>query len=85
MQKRFGKEDLLMLGENGISTLSIPETEKEAELLNSEIVRGLDLIEEELSKLNIKPKKVKILNDNDDVVEELEVMDFAEIDPKVLI
>lgn len=78
------EEDLLMLGENGISTLSIPETEKEIELLNAEIVRGLDLIEDELSKLNIKPKKVNLLNDNDEVVEELEVMDFAEIDPKVL-
>ena len=78
------EEDLLMLGEDGIATLSIPETEEEIVLLNDRIVEGLDLIEEELSKLDIKPKKVNLLSENDEFIEELEVMDFAEIDPVVL-
>lgn len=78
------EEDLLMLGEDGIATLSIPETEEEIETLNTEISEHFDLIEEELSKIGIYPKKVKLLNDSDEPVEELTVMDFTEIDPEKL-
>ncbi|WP_434799255.1 hypothetical protein [Terrisporobacter vanillatitrophus] len=75
------EEDLLMLGEDGIKTLSIPETEEEIDILNTEISEQFDLMEEEFSNMGIYPKKVKLLNDSDGSVEELKVMDFSEVEP----
>lgn len=74
------EEDLLMLGEDGIETLSIPETEKEIEILNDEISEGYDLIEKELAKIGIYPDKVKLVNESDQTTEELSVMDFSMIE-----
>lgn len=78
------EEDLLMLGEDGIETLSIPETEEEMEILNDEISGGYDLIEEELAKIGIYPQKVELLNESNEPVDELSVMDFSTIEPEEL-
>lgn len=78
------EEDLFMLGEDGINTLHIPETENEIEILNTNISEGLDLLEEELAKLGINAEKVDLADDDGNVIDQLEVMDFAGIDPKIL-
>lgn len=81
------EEDLLMLGEDGINTLDIPEIEENAPMempIDENVVDvHMNVLMNELAKVGILPKKTEKVDENGNTYIE-EVLEFENFDKKTI-